>query len=182
MFLRFFLLQNRNKYKKETLFCPLQTNSLSLNLFPVYMRTTGPNIISNLGHRTFPFVTFMTSMRILSAPQPLVNDPWSLFYPLPTAAWVLLLAATSASLFTVHCMALVYERIHIMKKQNNNLTLKMIGSLTEPDSLSFFPSWTAGNIIINVHVIKSHLILQVIQMSEPRYKARIFDIRVKLMT
>ena len=31
-----------------------------------------------------------------------------------------------------------------MKKQNNNLTLKMIGSLTEPDSLSFFPSWTAG--------------------------------------
>ena len=37
-------------------------------------------------------------------------------------------------------------------------------------------------IIINVHVMKSHLILRVIQMSEPRYEASIFEIRVKLMT
>ena len=37
-------------------------------------------------------------------------------------------------------------------------------------------------IIISVHVIKSHLILRVIQMSESRYEARIFEIRIKLMT
>ena len=36
--------------------------------------------------------------------------------------------------------------------------------------------------IINVLVLKSHLILQVIQMSEPRYETRIFEIRVKLMS
>ena len=47
----------------------------------------------------------------------------------------------------------------------------------------FVAPLSAGLLLcINMHKIKFHLILQVIQMSKPSHEAKIFEIPVKLMT
>ena len=100
---------------------------------------------------TYPFITYMSEDRFLSRPTQLVNDPLSLVYPFPTAAWVLLGIATILSIFMALIFTCVYRRCEMAKGElvHEKTTLadiafKMLGSLTEPDFLGFFPSWSAG--------------------------------------
>ena len=98
----------------------------------------------------YPFITYMTDYGCLVRPQKLVNGPLSLVYPFPLVAWILVAVATILSLLTALLFAYVYRRCQsedlvLVTGTWEDISFKIMGSLTEPDFLGFFPMWTAGN-------------------------------------
>ena len=92
-------------------------------------------------------------MRYLYVPQSKQNDPASLLTPLPPMAWIVTLVAAALSIVMTLVIVSVYKAL---KEEDgllvgdtlrmNEVFLKMLGSLTEPDALDFFPRWSTGKI------------------------------------
>ena len=84
---------------------------------------------------------YMSEDRFLSRPTQLVNDPLSLVYPFPTAAWVLLGIATILSIFMALIFTCVYRRCEIAK-----------GELVHEKSQIFLDSFQAGLQVLDCYL------------------------------
>ena len=105
----------------------------------------------------YPMISFASSIKYLYAPQDLRNSVWNLTAPLTSLAWGLVLVSVLSSAGLVVTMTILYRRLEqvlpeqkegtlVLKQlQARDVFLKVLGSLTEPDSLHFFPKWSAGN-------------------------------------
>ena len=100
----------------------------------------------------YPWPAVAFGMRYLYAPQLLDNDPWNLGKPLPRQAWIMRLVASIASMGFVAITVQVYQALQdrsrtqflLKPMRAQDVVLKMLGSLTEPDSVQFFPGISIG--------------------------------------
>ena len=111
----------------------------------------GHNMDINFGFH-FPYQDLSektNSVLFFKAPKALPNysNVVSVF---PLMVWLVLAMTCAAFVFTFNAIVSVYQReshsrYYLVKRVKKwDVTLKIVGTLTEPDSLDIFPTWSTG--------------------------------------
>ena len=98
---------------------------------------------------TYPIFN-MNAERYLYGPQVVRNELYNLLRPFPQDIWLMILFSLVATILLFLLIHETYKKLPegsgLIAKQfgNADLALKTLGTLTEPDRLTFFPSASTG--------------------------------------
>ena len=108
--------------------------------------------LQEAGHPTYPLFVQFGQKYMFGAPGPLTSYR-NLIAPLPSTVWFLVLLSIIAVLITFLMAMTVYrmfprEELVLPGVGWDDIVVKTVSTLTEPEAVPYFPKWSAGTFFL----------------------------------